>query len=292
MEKIATPGLYDIPMEIYHGDCCEAHSVSGSGLFKIEQTSLAHYWWNSYLNPERDPPDSPALSFGRAAHAMILGEPEFAKSFVISPYPDFRTKEAREWKANETRTIITLDQLRQIRAMAKTIVAHPLLKNAFQDGAPEQSLIWKDAETGIWLKSRPDWLPHTLQFVPNYKTARTGKPADWARAAFDLGYHVGAALTLEGLKQIRGWDKATYYFVVQEKEAPYLVTPILMQDTAIEWGALLFRRSLRRLAEALSTNKWPGYSDAVVEVQMPAYKESQLLARHEAGEFQEDVKHV
>lgn len=292
MQKITTNGLYDISMEEYHGDCCDGHSVSGTGLVKIEQKTLAHYWWDSYLNPERDPPDSPALSFGRAAHAMILGEPEFAKFFVISPYNDFRTKEAREWKANETRTVITTEQLRQIRTMAKSIVAHPLLRNAFQDGQPEQSLIWKDAETGIWLKSRPDWLPREIQFVPNYKTARTGKPADWAKAAFDFGYHMGAALTLEGLKQVRGWDKATYYFVVQEKEAPYVVTPILIRDTDVEWGALLYRRSLRRLANALEKNEWPGYSDAVVEVMMPQYKETQLLARHEAGEFQEEVKNV
>lgn len=287
MSKISAAGLYDIDMDTYHGDCCDGPSVSGSGLVKIESKSPRHFWWHSYLNPRRPPIDTDALKFGRAAHAIILGEPEFAKHFIVSPYDDFRTKEARAWREKQIRTVVTKPQMEMIHAMAATILQEPDIKNAFIDGKPEQSLIWKDAETGIWLKSRPDWLPNAINFVPNYKTTKNAKPSEWRTDAFKkYRYHMGAALCIEGLKQVLGWSDPSYYFVVQEKEAPWVALPIIMRDTDIEWGALLNRASLRKLSDCLMSGKWPAYAEGAVEISMPEWEEKLLLDRHGKGEFE------
>lgn len=285
MDKISTPGVYDIDMDTYHGDCAIGPSVSGSGLVKIENTSPAHFWHASYFNPNREDRDTGALRFGRAAHAWILGQPEFEKEFVVSPYDEFRSKEAKAWREKQTRDIVKPSQLDAIKSMSESILRTPLIQNAFKDGKAEQSIIWKDKETGIWLKTRPDWLPNTLQFVPNYKTCRSSRPSDFTRAAFELGYHQGAALCLDGLREVLGWD-ANYYFVAQEKLAPYVATLIVMKDTAIEWGRLQNRSALRKLAECINNDTWPGYASGAVEIDIPAWTEKGLLDRHEAGEFQ------
>lgn len=287
LEKISSAGVYDLEMSLYHGDCAIGPSVSGSGLVTIEQRSPAHYWTGSYHNPKREEIDTTAMSFGRAAHAWVLGEPEFNKHFVISPYDNFRTKEARAWRDEQTRTVIRVEQLDAIKAMAETILKTPLIQNAFLDGKPEQSLIWKDKETGIWLKSRPDWLPNKLQYVPNYKSARSSRPDDFCRAAYELGYHQGAALCIDGLREVLGWKNPSYYFVAQEKEPPYVATLIVMRDTDIDWGRLQNRRALRTLARCLDAGEWPGYAAGAVEIEMPAWAEKKLLDRHEAGEFQD-----
>lgn len=285
MTKISAAGVYDFPIDEYHGDCCIGPSVSGSGLVTLEQLSPAHYWQGSYHNPRREPFDTTALAFGRACHAWILGEPEFQKYFVVSPYDKFTTKEARAWRDDQIRTIVKAEQLDAIRAMGETILKTPLVQNAFKDGKPEQSLIWQDKETGIWLKTRPDWLPNNIPFVPNYKTARSARPADFARHAFDLGYHQGAALCLDGLREVLGWANASYYFVAQEKEPPYVASIVVMNEHDIEWGRLLNRKALRTLARCLDKGEWPGYATGAVEIQMPAWAEKQLLDRHEKGEF-------
>lgn len=288
MTKITAAGQYDIPIETYLGDCCAGPSVSGSGLVKIEQTSLAHYWWDSYHNPQREPYDSTALAFGRACHAWVLGEPEFNKYFVVSPYEEFRSNEARVWREQQTRTIVKPDQLDAIKAMNETILKTPLIQNAFKDGKPEQSLIWQDRETGIWLKTRPDWLPSALKYVPNFKTARSSRPADFTRSAYDLGYHQGAALCIDGLREVLGWKAPSYYFVAQEKTPPYVATLVVMRDTDIEWGRLLNRAAIRKLARALDADEWPGYATGAVEISMPMWAEKQLLDRHEVGEFSDE----
>lgn len=285
MDKISAPGVYDFPIDEYHGDCCVGPSVSGSGLVTLEQLSPAHYWQGSYHNPDREPFDTAALAFGRACHAWILGEPEFQKYFVVSPFDDYRTKEARNWRDEQTKTIVKKSQLDAIRAMGESILKTPLVKNAFKDGKPEQSLIWQDKETGIWLKTRPDWLPNSIPFVPNYKTTRSARPESFARHAFELGYHQGAALCLDGLREVLGWANPSYYFVAQEKEPPYVASIVVMTEPDIEWGRLLNRRALRTLARCLDKGEWPGYATGAVEIQMPAWAEKQLLDRHEKGEF-------
>lgn len=128
--RIAGKGIYDIPMEQYHGDCCEGPSVSGSGLVTIEQRSLAHYHWASYHNPNREELDTTALAFGRACHAWTLGEPEWNKYFILSPYEEFRTKEAKAWREAQSRTIVKAEQFEAIKVMTEQLRRHPLLKNA------------------------------------------------------------------------------------------------------------------------------------------------------------------
>ena len=285
MDKISAAGKYNLSFEEYFSDICAAHSVSSTGLKLIEQKSLAHYWWSSYLNPKREAHDTKAMAFGRACHAWILGEPQFAKYYVLSPYDDFRTKDARAWRESQTRTVIKLSELDAIKAMTAELKKHPLLKNAFADGVPEQSLIWKDKETGIWLKARPDWLPNNVQFVPDMKTTVSAKPEAFARQAFSLGYHQSAALTIDGLREVLEWKSPTYYFVAQEKEPPYIALPFIMRDTDIEMGRMLNRSALRKLANALERDEWPSYATGATEIEMPAWSEKLFLDRHSKGEF-------
>ena len=292
MSKIAKPGVYDLPMILYHGDCCDGFSVSGSGLVQIEQTSLAHFHWNSYLNPKRPADnDTPALAFGRAFHCLLLeGEATFAKQYAVKPAGlNLSTTEGKRWKVdNEGLEAISADNFERAQAMVAAVRNHPLCAKVFMNGKPERSLIWQDAETGIWCKARPDWLPQVGQTIANLKSAMSLHPKTWERAAINYGYHQSAAMAGDALRNVMGWDNPVPYFIVLEKEPPYLVAPVVIDDDVIAWGRLLNRRALRRLAKALETNQWPGYTDGVMTVRMPKWAEVELEARHAAGEFETD----
>lgn len=287
MTRIGENGIYDISFETYFEDCCAGPSVSSTGLKTIEHKSLAHFWWASYMNPQREPVDTNALRFGRACHSWILGIPEFQKSYIVSPYDDFRSKEAKTWRDSQTKTVVKQSDMVAIDAMAAALLRHPLLRNAFADGLPERSIVYKDRETGIWIKTRPDWLPNKLRFVPDLKSTVSAKPDTFAKQAFNLGYHQSAALTLDGLSTVLGWKDATYYFVAQEKEPPYVALPFLMRQHDIELGRMLNRSALRKLARALDADHWPAYAEGAVEIAMPAWTEKQILDRGETGEFNE-----
>ena len=287
--KISKAGLYELPMSVYHGDCCDGFSVSGSGLIKIEQECPAKFWHQSYLNPAREEQnDTPAMAFGRAVHMLLLEGPEcFKAHYVIRPEGlNFSTKEGKAWRDAQTAEILTADDAIKIAQMVAAITEHPQARRAFMDGLSERSLIWRDPLTGIWLKARPDWLPNSLPFVPNYKTAASARPDDWVKTAADLGYHQSAALTVDAMKSVLDREVVPY-FVVQEKEPPYVVTVCMLQDTDIQWGRLLNRRALDTLARCLETGVWPGYASEAVECRLPGWTQTQLQREHEAGLFQD-----
>lgn len=295
MTKIGKAGIYDIPLDEYHHDCCDGPSISASGLVEIERTCPAKFWVESYLNPERPARETKgALALGDAAHALVLlGEAAFRKQVAVMPADmTLRTNVGKAWVNERLElglTVIKHEEYAAIRAMADAVTKHPMASKAFTDGAPERSLIWQDSQTGVWLKSRPDWLPNQSRFVPNYKTAVNAKPIDFAKNAFNLGYHQGAALCMDGLAAVKGLDDPRYYFVVQEKEPPYLVSICTLKDEDIEWARMLNRRALDVFARCLETGQWPGYADDVVEIEMPRYIETRLERRHEQGEFAQTV---
>ncbi len=107
MDKISTPGIYDIPMDTYHGDCCVGPSVSSSGLRKIHFHCPAEYWafspYNKHAFPE---PDGETLAFGRAAHCLLLGDEDFKARYAVKPKKidgeawNGNRKICREWIAD------------------------------------------------------------------------------------------------------------------------------------------------------------------------------------------------
>lgn len=279
MVKIDKPGIYNLPIEEYLGDCCIGPSVSSSGLRKLLLEAPAKYWATSPLNPNRFPEKpSEALDIGRAAHALALGEPEFAKYFVVSPYDDFRKKEAQEWRKEQARTVVRAEDFETIQAVAAVQKRSAQCMRAFEDGRAEMSLIWQDAETGIWLKARPDWLPNdpTTRFLVEYKTALSIDPRKWSTAAFGYGYHMQAAMQVDGVREVMGVEPMGVAHVVQEKDAPYLAELRLFSGEQIEDGRFMVREALGKFRACYEAGYWPGYTDAPSYVETPMWFAMQI----------------
>lgn len=268
---ITEPGWHDgIPSDAYHSsDICDGPSVSASGLKVLALECPAMFWAQSALNPKREPKETKALDFGKAAHALTLGEPTFAAEFVVSPYDDFRGKEARAWRDNQTKTIVTADDLDVINRMVAELKATPHVRNAFTHGVPERSYFAKDKETGIWLKARPDWLPSDLtrRYIVEYKTAVSVRPDKFGYQAFDFGYDIQAALMLDVIESVHGYRPLGIAHVVQMKTPPYLADLQFFTPDQLLRGRRLYRAALRIFADCWAAHRagapervaWPGY---------------------------------
>jgi len=291
--KIDKPGLYDLNMATYHDDCCDGPSVSATVLARTLAECPAKVWETSPLNPSRvEEKSKPDFDIGRAAHALVLGEPEFNAHFVVAPYDDFRTKEAREWKAAEKRTVIKADVFENILAMTNAQKRSPQVARAFVEGKPEQSLVWLDAETGIWLKSRPDWLPNDPKARPavDYKTCRSIEPRKMGMDAFAYGYHIQAALIVDGARAVLGVEPLGVAHVCQEKTIPYLAELRMFDADQLEFGRREYRRALRIFAECWhhhklgfpERNAWPGYTAKPEYFQTPYHILKQMESQPNA----------
>ena len=255
--------LENVPMAAYHGQLTIDPSVSSSGLRKIWDQSPAHYYAESYLNPNVKRQDKPEFAFGRAAHKLLIeGRAGFEDEYAIRPeeWSDWRSKASQIWRDEQIaqgKTVITPEELYAIGEMATSLGAHPLVKAGLLDGMIERSLVWKDRETGIWLKARPDAIPGDCKDLSDLKTTGSVSDDDVQRSITSFGYNIQAAVACEGVKQVLGLDVETFTLVFVEKTAPYAVRVITLPEQDIIRGSLQMAWSARTFARCVKTNTWP-----------------------------------
>lgn len=268
--QITEPGAYiGVPMSVYHGQPTPGFSVSSSGLRTIFIQSLKHFWNGSALNPDReDIEQTEAIILGRAAHHLLLGENDFRKFFVERPTeaPDGRAwngnnKSCKDWLANaalEGLTVLTANQIEQIKGMAKSLAAEPIVQGGILNGYVEVSLFWQDPETLIWLKSRPDVIPNDSGDVADLKCVADVSDDGISRGLGERGYHQQAALVGDAFRETLAMEMEHFTLVYVEQKKPHCARFDEVSPQDIAEGAAENRAALRLLKRALDTNYWPG----------------------------------
>ena len=277
-EKIREPGLYDLGIDAYHSQCADGPSVSGSGLRKLFAKSPAHFWldWSGNQNRAANE-DSDALLLGRAAHALLLGDTQFASTFVTRPekWKDWRTNEAREWRDYQIglgKVVLTPQQLEHVEGMRDGLWRNPLVRAGILNGAIEQSLFWKDKDTGIWLKSRPDAIPNDGGDVADLKTTTSVDRDAIERAIGEYGYFAQGALVGEAFKRVLDRRMESFSLVFVEKTPPYAARVVTLKDEDLALGAKQNAIALKMLARCLKTNTWPGPGDMASDAEFVEIK--------------------
>lgn len=300
--KVNEPGVWDLSMDRYHSDICDGPSISSSGLRTIWSQSPAHYWYDSPYNPNRPAPkDRPHFSIGKAAHHLLyLGRKGFDAEFVVRPeqWSDWRTKDSKEWRAEQIKaglTIITDGELEAITGMARSLGAHPLVTRTegrlgILDGAVERSLIFKDSETGVWLKSRPDNIPNDGLFA-DLKTTESVSDESLARSLGSFSYHMQGALVGMAAEAVLNQPMEEFALVWVEKAPPHCVRVTVLTGADLERGQMQLRRAIDQFAECMETGVWPGPGglrrDAEY-LQLPAWAAKQIDARLEVESAEND----
>lgn len=266
---ISAPGLFrNIPIDQYHLQLTESPSISSSGLRTIFNESPAHYFDTSYLNPRRaEKPESEAFRFGRACHHLLLGEADFGRYFVVRPAElngaawQGNRKDCKEWLAHcrdQGLTVLTPAEIEAIRGMAKGLAAEPLVQQGILSGLIEHSFVWKDEETGIWLKWRPDALPTDALDFSDLKSAADISDDGIETAIGRDGLHMQGALGAMACRAVLGTEMASFSLVFSEKARPHVARVKTLKPVDLELGERQVRAALRVFARCLDTGRWPG----------------------------------
>lgn len=293
---ITEPGAYrDIAAEDYHGNAnlLPAPSLSSTGAKLLLNKSPYHFWWQSPMNPDRPAEDDkPHFSVGKAAHDLILLSDRWPQFYHVTPegFARNKTKQmpeaiaAYEEAVANGLCILRHEDAEIVHAVAASIQRNPLAMMALTNGESETTLAWKDGETGVWLRARPDFMPATarvggdvivvadLKFV----AGTNATPEGFKRAIANFGYHQSAAFYGDGIKAVFGHYPTHWLHVVVEKEPPYCVALYELPGEDIERGRWLNREAIRKFADCLSADKWPGYADEPLSVGLPIWARKQI----------------
>ncbi|MGO2634676.1 MAG: PD-(D/E)XK nuclease-like domain-containing protein [Galactobacter sp.] len=212
-----------------------------------------------------------AFSLGTAAHSLILEQDE--SQIVEIEAPDWRTKaakDARDAAVEEGLTPLLTKEIEQVKAMRDAVMANDMARKAFTGHVAEQSMFWD--EDGLQLKCRPD--ARIPGLIVDLKTSADADPSEFGRRAFSLGYYISAAHYIDGVRECTG-ETLPFVFVQVEKEYPYLVSVVQLDDDAIQWGRVMADRAKRIYRECTAKDVWPGYQPFTT-VGLPAWAQYQL----------------
>jgi len=269
-------------------------ALSASGAWLLAEECPAKFLWRSPWNPLYVPEAKTDFDIGVATHLAVLEPGRQADSIVLIEAGDYRTtkaREARDAARAEGKVPLLPYQVDIVRAIAGSIRAHPIASEAFRGGEAEVTLTWVDPETGVPCKARPDYLPAHGRWIVDLKTAASANPRSWLDQAYRLGYHARAAWYLDGAEAVLGQTPEEYWFVIVEKEPPYLVSVVSFDNGALGWGRIANRKACERFAVSAAANDWPGYrepgqnQDRAFRIGLPPWAVYQLQDREEAGEF-------
>lgn len=253
------PGVYDISIEDYHA----SEGISRSGIMRLHES--AKHYWDAYLNPDKISRElTDDLILGDMVHTMVLEHNLFDERFAFKPDINRRSKAGKaayhEFEIiSANKTIITDALYEKAWIMAHNVIDHPEAKDFIEGGLIEKSIYWIDEDTEILCKARPDiWFDNVIVDLKTTKCAAMNK-FKWS--VIDFGYHVQAAMMLDGIKANGLKVPESYMFITVEKKRPFLVTVYFLSDEKIQEGRLIYKRQLEVYALCKATDTWSGYQN-------------------------------
>ena len=236
------------------------------------------------LGPQADD-STPATEWGSLIDALIQPPDTFEKLFSIAPetYPATKSGEPKPWTRQSTyckdweaaekeqgKTVIKAGVFLEAQTAVKAIKADADMLELLTISRKQVFVIgfWIDEGTGIEIPVRVliDLVPpkqHLTmgKWLADFKTARNGDPAAWARVVDDQAYDVQAALYTDIYCAATKEDRTDWCFAVQENVAPFHVVKPMPAMTAefLTWGRLKYQSALAYYAQCLATNHWPSY---------------------------------
>lgn len=278
---IETGHYVDLTDTAYHAD----HAISSSALVHALR-SPAHFWANYVGNPNRIPQnETKTLKLGRAIHKFLLEQGSFIDAYRIAPQVDRRTKAGKEaWAiaeesaASDGATLITHDDAALITTMSDALSDFFItddfgrsitIKDIFAKGAAEESFFWQDPDTGLMLRCRTDW--RLGGFVFDYKTCADARPFAFRNDVTKYRYYMRAAMYLDGIEAVTGHRPKGFYFIAQEKAAPYCPAAYQIHEDDLLLGQRQYKRALAEIKACMESGRWTGYSSVVEMLKVPDY---------------------
>jgi len=136
------------------------HRLGSTDLSKLAK-SPADWWYSSRYNPEREQAEpSYEMSFGKALHAYVLeGREAFEEAVSASPFDDFRSKGARDWRDDQIalgKIILTEREIKRVEHQSELIINHPEFSEGLKGGLSEVSVLFEI--DGLPMRARLDKL--------------------------------------------------------------------------------------------------------------------------------------
>lgn len=285
-ERGTIEGIHeDLPIELYHHPLCPGFSKSDLDKASQSFEHLSAYKARRLLelkDPQKT--DSRAMIIGSAFHDSLFTPGRFVDLYSTEPeVPEGinrRTKEGKlqyqTWEQEillpfqKSKIGLSTDELQMIASMKQKADHHELFQSIVQDSKKEITIFFRDPETGILLKCRPDVMNEKVLICLDAKTTGDARPTEFRRTIAVYSYDKQAALQIDGIKAVTG-KTFDFVFSAHEKTDPFAIALYRVDEAVLDVGRALYRRDLRYIHGAMSGAASKSYPTDIVSIGLPAW---------------------
>ena len=282
-------GVYpNLSNEEYH----DHYSISRSAMMVFNESP--YKYWAYYLNHNRPAKASTkAMDFGSAFHTFILESDKFAKEYIVEleleklpkklllknvGRPAFEANKAERTKLEfinnrlkeefeeevENKIVLSFDDFDQLCFMKLALQNHKEAWELIQGAIYEQSYFWKDKESDLLIKARPDILHDNI--IVDLKTITCAASKPYQRAMVDSGYHIQGAIIRDGIRELEGRDIPNVINLCIEKTYPFAIGIKIISEQALDEGRIRYKKILMEMKSAIDNNYFPSYEPETIDL--------------------------
>lgn len=257
--------------------------IDDPGYFRlksIDQSQLKQFlknpadWAYHRLNDDHKPTD--AMKFGTAFHAYLLGTSDVVS---LPEGESFRSKDNQKWRADQLEAgniIVSYNDMQLLKRMKEGIEQtslmpeYPDYMEIIEQGTKEQCIEWKDRQTGLMLKAKPDLIPAGTDYLVDLKTAQKADAESFAKEVINYGYHIQTVFYRAAVAACKpdAFDRgskapSTMQFWVFEKTDACDWQPFSISDDSpiTNLAATSIRQALLGIALMVKKAKEEGYAE-------------------------------
>ena len=266
--------------------------------------SAAHFFSKKFggYRPEK----SSAQNIGTLVHLAVLEPDRFSQEVILDPVdaPKRPTKAQREAKKpspesiaaiefwdnwereNGRKTVVSAEELAQVNSIRDSILSHPDAGEIIENSDKEVAMFNTINVAGypLRIKGKADLIGKPGHpFIADIKTVDRSfaNAEDFSKAIEKWAYHMQAAwyIDLYNSLQQKPADefsldpmKKKWIFIVAEKEPPFAVCTLELDDDSIAYGREENYGHKHHLAQCFSKNNWPGPPTRRGVVSLPKWR--------------------
>jgi hypothetical protein len=290
-------GLFeDVDVEQYHGGNPAGRlregevSISQSQMGRIlDETPLDFAFHHPQLNPDREKLASTVAQHrGDLVHQLALGK---GRGFQISPHAEYRTAEAKAWKAGVLaagKTPVKQADFEAAEVMADVIkdrIAEALNGCEYQT---EVAFLYQHMTSAgpVWVRGMVDvWCPD-LNIILDVKTTPMIYDTKVERQLVSMGWDRQAALYSQAFGTILGpvaAGRIKFRDLMVKPTEPF-TTRLVELDKAWHWSAWKqCEEAIERFGRCLYAGRWPGFEN-LHRAQLPTWEDKRREAAEMGGE--------
>lgn len=235
------------------------------GFSELKKLALSGKQYVHACNSDFTP--TPAMALGTAVHAMVLGERHGHRVMRFSG----QARRGSAWEAFEathpSATILTAPEWERAKRISEAVTTDPVAREHLEGARFELPLSWDD--DGIACSTSGIDIVGPMG-TGDLKTTTTVFPDALQRQAFRMLYHCQLAFYRRGLRA-NGVDSPRLFLLCVETVEPFEVVVMHLSAELVDLADRTVSLWLSQLKTYRESNQWPGYAQAPLTWDVPAW---------------------